>query len=97
VEDRFVLMARLKPDSYGRARELIAHYEVAKDVSEFERVAVFLAAGEVVFFFEGHDARRTMRSIMNDPVQSTWLSPWLRLFDGPLHAAPEEFYWERGG
>jgi hypothetical protein len=63
---------------------------------EFERLAIFLAEGEVIFGVEGHDVRETMFGILNDPVRSTWLSPWLPLLDGPLHATAEAYYWERG-
>jgi hypothetical protein len=91
------MIARLKPDARDRARELIeqhmaGHYATA----EFERQAIFLAPEEVVFYFEGADAARTVRGILNHPVRSTEIGHWIPLFDGPLHAAPEAFYWERG-
>jgi hypothetical protein len=86
--ERVILIARLKPGSRDRADELIAEYGSGKHTSsEFERTAIFLCGGEVIFFLEGHDARETMRNVLNHPVQSTWLSPWLPLFEGPLHAA----------
>jgi hypothetical protein len=93
--ERFAMIARLKPDARERARELIEQRAGDYVSTEFERQAIFLAEGEVVFFFEGSDARKKLRSILNDPVRSTELSPWLPLFDGPLHAAQEVFYWER--
>jgi L-rhamnose mutarotase len=94
--ERCVVIARLKPEGCDRAHELIAQYPPGEDLStEFDRYAVFLAEGEVIFFVEGPDAQSTVRNIINDPVRSTWLSHWLPLFDGPLHAAPEEYYWER--
>lgn len=90
------MIARLTPEGRDRARELIAQQQKSEaDSTEFERHAIFLAEGEVVFFFEDSDAEKTLRSITNDPVRSTWLSPWLPLFDGPLHAATEASYWER--
>jgi hypothetical protein len=94
--ERVVMIARLKPDGHDRARELIeqrqaGHYATA----EFERQAIFLAPEEVIFFFEGADAARTVRRILNDPVRSTEIGHWIPLFDGPLHAAPESYYWER--
>jgi hypothetical protein len=94
--ERAVVIARLKPEGRERVFELIAEHEAGESVPpEFERIAVFLAGGEVVFFVEGRDVPETMLSILNDPVRSTWLSPWLPLFDGPLHTAPEAYYWER--
>ena len=94
---RLVLIARLKPDGRDRALELIAQHQAGQYVStEFERQAIFLAEGEVVFFFEGMDADKVVLGILNDPVRSTVLGHWLPLFDGPLHAASEGYYWERG-
>ena len=91
------MIARLKPGGRDRADELIAQYRSGEDVApEFERLAIFLAEGEVIFGVEGHDVRETMFGILNDPVRSTWLSPWLPLLDGPLHATAEAYYWERG-
>ena len=91
------MIARLKPDSLDRARELSEQQEAGHYASaEFERRAIFLAPEEVVFYIEGTDAARTVRGILNNPVRSTMLAPWIPLFDGPLHYAPEAFYWERG-
>jgi hypothetical protein len=63
----------------------------------FDRMAIFLSESEVVFFLEGRDADQSVRAILNDPVSSTAVSPWLALFDGPLHWAPEVSFWERDG
>jgi hypothetical protein len=93
--ERIVMIARLKPNARDRARELIE--QAGEDVSiEFDRQAIFLAEGEVIFFCEGPDAEATARSILNDPARSTAIGPWLPLLDGPLHAAPEAYYRERG-
>jgi hypothetical protein len=65
--ERVVLVARLKPETRDRAQELITHIEATEKVSsEFERVGVFLAGGEVIFFCEGSDARETVRNLLND-------------------------------
>jgi hypothetical protein len=94
--ERFVVIARLKPGGRDRADELIAQYKSGEDVPpNVERIAIFLAEGEIIFALEGIDVPETMRSILNDPVRSTWLSPWLPLLDGPLHATAEAYYWER--
>jgi hypothetical protein len=90
------MIARLKPDAHDRALELAEQQEAGHYASaEFERQAVYLAPEEVIFFVEGDDAARTARRILNDPVRSTELAPWIPLFDGPLHMAPEAYYWER--
>jgi hypothetical protein len=91
--DRLVLIASLKPDARERIRELISAHQ-ADEKSDLQRFGVFLAADEVVFFFEGPDADKRLREIMNDPAR-TEISHWLPLFDGPLHRAEEAYYWER--
>lgn len=92
-----MLIARLKPDGHDHARALIAQHQAGQYVStDFERQAIFLAEGEVIFFMEGPDACEKVREIFNDPVRSTVVGHWLPLFDGPLHAASEAYYWERG-
>jgi hypothetical protein len=95
--ERFVMIARLKPQGRDRALELIADHQTTDYAStSFERVAIFLAEGEVVFVLEGVDAEQTARDILNDPVKSTVIGHWLPLFDGPLHLAMEAYHWERG-
>jgi hypothetical protein len=94
--ERVVLIARLKPEGRDRAIELIADHQAGRYVSpDFDRYAVFLAEGEVIFFLEGPEAEQRVRDIINDPVRSTVLGHWLPIFDGPLHAAREAYYWER--
>ena len=88
--DWFVLVARLKPHALEHARELAAQVDPSA-VADFDRFGVFLSKGEVVFVFEGEHARETVRAHLNDPVESTALSPWIPLFDGPLHAAREVY------
>jgi hypothetical protein len=92
-----VILARLKPETRERALELVEEHQATHAAeTEFERHAIFLAPEEVVFYVEGADAEKAVRRIINDPVRSTVVAPWLPLFDGPLHAAPEVDYWERG-
>jgi hypothetical protein len=54
-----------------------------------------LSEAEVIFMFEGESAHESVRALFNDPVQSTLIAHWLPLFDGPLHQAPEAYFWER--
>jgi hypothetical protein len=75
--------------------ELISEYREDSQKPEFERFGIFLAEGEVIFFFEGPDAEQRVRDITNDPVRSTEIGHWLPFFDGPLHRASEAYYWER--
>ena len=95
--ERFVLVARLRDGAHQRAHELAAS-PLPNDpaVDGFKRVAVFLSETEIVFVFEADSAERIVRRILNDPVQSTAITPWLPLFDGPLHRAEEAYYWQSG-
>jgi hypothetical protein len=54
-----------------------------------------LSDRDVIFLFEGEDARDAVRELFDDPVRSTFLGSWLPLFDGPLHRAQEAFFVER--
>lgn len=98
--DRFVLTARLKPDGRRRAEALLAEHS-ALGIGELEtaldRHAIFLSETEVIFLFEGKGAPEAVRALFNDPVRSTLIGHWLPLFDGPLHRAPEAYFWERRG
>jgi hypothetical protein len=96
--DRFVLVARLKPDGRRRAEELLAEHSALGQTeleAAFDRHAIFLSEAEVVFLFEGERAHESVRAIFNDPVQSTLIGHWLPLFDGPLHQASQAYVWER--
>jgi len=96
--DRFVLVARLKADGRQRAKELLAEHSApgaAELATALDRHAVFLSESEVVFLFEGERTHDSVRAIFNDPAQSTLISHWLPLFDGPLHQAEEAYLWER--
>jgi len=96
IVDRVIAVARLKAGARERAEELLTG-GVGPFVPEtaFERGAIFLSEDEVVFLFEGRDADQSLRAILNDPVRSSALAPWLLLFEGPLHAAREAHSWER--
>ena len=95
---RFVLVARLKPDGRRRAEELVAEHSAlggAELEGALDRHSIFLSETEVVFLFEGERAHESVRAVFNDPAQSTLISHWLPLFDGPLHQAAEAYLWER--
>ncbi len=54
--DRFVLVARLKPDCRQRAEELLAEHSAlggTELATALDRHAIFLSESEVVFLFEG--------------------------------------------
>jgi hypothetical protein len=89
--ERIALVARLKPDTREQAAELAAAKPDAPGVS---RLSIYLSPTEVVFVIEGEDPEHLVRALLDDPVRSTALEPWLPLFDGPLHRAPEVSTWE---
>jgi hypothetical protein len=96
--DRFVLVARLKPEGRQRAEELLAEHSTlggAELATALDRHAIFLSETEVVFLFEGEGSHESVRAVFNDPAQSTLISHWVPLFDGPLHQAKEAYLWER--
>jgi hypothetical protein len=98
VVDRFVLAARLRPDVHQRAERLLAEHSALgaeEPATAFDRHAIFLSETEVIFLFEGNGAHEAVRALFNDPVRSTLIGHWLPLFDGPLHQAPEAYFWER--
>jgi len=90
--ESIALVARLKPDTEERAREL-ALVEPA-GAPGVRRISVFLSPGEVVFVLEGETPEESFRMFLDDPVDSTLLAPWLPLFDGPLHRAPQQAHWD---
>ena len=92
--DKVVLLARLKDGARERAEQLLTDEARANAPEDaFERGTIFLSDGEVVFLFEGTDAAVTAREVLDDPVRSTVITPWLPLFDGPLHRAHEAHTW----
>jgi hypothetical protein len=96
--ERVVVIAALKPGAREQALGLLQR---SADAGEQERVtqrqAIFLSDREAVFFFEGRDAGASVRELVNDPVRSTMLSPWLPLFEAPLHLAREAYFVDHGG
>jgi hypothetical protein len=91
--ERVVLAAALQPGAHERALELLERQADEEPVTT--RQAVYLSDTMVVFFFEGPDAEQAVHDILNDPVRSAAVSPWLSLFDGPLHHAREALFFER--
>ena len=98
--DRFVLVARLAPGGQQRAQALLAEHSAfgSQELEQaFDRHAIFVSETEVIFLFEGDGAHESVRTLFNDPAQSTLIGHWLPLFEGPLHQAPEAYFWERRG
>ena len=56
------------------------------------RATVMYEAGDVRIE-KVPDAAEAVREILDDPVSSTVLTPWLPLFEGPLHQARAAHSW----
>ena len=90
---RLVLTARLKEGARERALELVSSMPAPLETDGFEWLIVYLSESEVVFLIEAPEAELLVRQILDDPVRATEVSPWLPLFDGPLHRAVEVYHW----
>lgn len=87
-----MLIAPLGPDTRDRVLELLEAQASHPPLTE--RQGVFLSDTEVIFFFEGVGAEAAVREILDDPVRSAAISPWLPLFEGPLHRGYEALFFE---
>jgi hypothetical protein len=92
---RVVVVARLKDGARDQAAELIAAGPPFEpEALGFERHAVYLSAGEVVFLFEGPTAARRLANIVDDMVTSASFSAWARILDGTPTLAHEFYFWQ---
>jgi hypothetical protein len=94
--DRVGIALVLNPGMRDRAEELIAEgppFDLAE--AGFERHAIFVGNDRAVFVFEGEDAERLVRDIVDDPVKSASLSAWAPLLAEPPRLVREVFSWER--
>jgi hypothetical protein len=94
--ERVALIASLRPGTYEKAEEL-ASDPPTEPITGIERWSIFLSPTEVAFVFEGEDVEERTREWFDDPVRSPAISPWLAIFDSPLHVAREAHAWEQGG
>jgi hypothetical protein len=96
---RVAVVARLKPDAEGRAGELVeAGPPFSPGETGFERHAVYLSAGEVVFVFEGPEVEWLVNTLLDDPMQwplNEAFEQWRPLIDGQPRIARERFFWQR--
>jgi hypothetical protein len=97
VTERLAVVARLRPGSGERARQILAGgAPYGLDEAGFGRHSVFLAEEVVVFVFEGPGIEGLVRDLVDDPTSSSTFSVWGPLLDGTPMLAREEFYWEAG-
>ena len=93
---RFAVTARLRPDASGKAAELIAKgppFDLA--ALGFERHAVYLSHGEVVFLFEGRETEWVVDELLDEEVYSAAFHEWTPLIEGIPRLAREAYFWQR--
>jgi hypothetical protein len=96
--ERVAIVVRLKEGSGPRAAELIAAgppFDLAE--TGIAHHSVFLSAGEVVFFFEGHQVEWMLDDLIDDPFQpkiQSAFDAWRSIVDGPPRIARERFRWD---
>jgi hypothetical protein len=90
-----VLTARVRERTYERAFDLAPTAHADSRESRFDRLSIYLSPSEAVFVFQAPEPEPLLRRFLNDPVRAAELSPWLPLFDGPVHRANEVYRWSR--
>ena len=93
--ERLAIVARLRPGSSERAKEILAAgppYELS--AAGFRRHSIFLAEETVVFVFEGTGIEGLVSKLIGDPASSGSFSVWGPLLAGTPTLALEEFHWE---
>jgi hypothetical protein len=97
--ERLVLIASLKPGAEAGAAELIAEgppFDLER--SGFERHAIYLSSGEVVFVFEGHEVEWAVDALVDAPFNwmlSDALERWRAVIVDTPRVAREQFSWAR--
>jgi hypothetical protein len=99
--DKLAIIARLKTGAEPRAAELLAKgAPFDAEASGFDRHAVYLSAGEVVFVFEGPEVDSIVDSLISEPFH--WplvhaLDEWRPLIEGSPRIARPAYMWQREG
>jgi hypothetical protein len=94
--DRLILIAKLRAGSEADALRTVEDGPpFAIDAMPFERHSVHIAAGTVIFVFEGEDCECLVQDIVNDPVVGAALSAWAQLLDGTPTIAQPAYAWTR--
>ena len=97
ASERLAIIARLRPGSHERAKEILAAgppYELAD--AGFRRHSIFLGGDTVVFVFEGPGIGTLVSKLIDDPASAGSFSTWAPLLAGTPKLAHEEFHWQTG-
>ena len=93
--EQVAVVARLREGADARARELIAQGPPFDPRGMgFDRLAVYLSPGEVIFHFEGRDAAQKLADVIDDMVVSASFGAWASLLEGTPRLAHESYFWE---
>lgn len=93
---RVVVVVPLKPGAARRARELVrAGHPFDPGALAVERHHVFVTDREVVFLFEGADARAAVRQLARRPGVLKAAAGWAALLAGSPCVADETYSWIR--
>jgi hypothetical protein len=94
--NRMVVSVRLQPGAVERAKELVASGPPFDPAQHgFERHAVYFAADEAIFFFEGPEVEWRVDEIVEAFPELEAFEAWRPLLDGPPRIAREAYFWTR--
>ena len=92
----FVVVAPLRPAAREAARELLAQGPpFDPESTALESHQVFLTDREVVFVFEGPDAKETVQKVAGDPGVWRAAARWRELLAGRPRIADNAYIWTR--
>ncbi len=95
---RLVVVAPLRQGTRETARMLIENGPpFDPDRTRLTAHEVFLTDREVVFLFEGEDARKTVEELVGDPGIWRAATAWRECLDGRPRLADESYVWARPG
>jgi hypothetical protein len=93
---RVAVVARLKPGSAERARELIAEGPpFDPEAIDLQRHVVYLSDDVAVFVFEGGRVNALVRAVARGDTGTAAFAAWEPILAGIPRLVQEEFSWER--
>ncbi len=93
---RVAVVAKLKPNSTDRARELIEEGPpFDPEALDLDRHVVYLSDEHVVFVFEGARVGALARMVAEAGNAAAALAEWERILDGIPKVTREAYGWER--
>jgi hypothetical protein len=93
---RFVVVASLRAGARDEARLLIENGPpFDPEQTRLTAHEVFITEREVVFLFEGEEARKTVEELVGDPRLWRAATAWKACLDGRPRLADEAYAWTR--